>query len=651
MDSVYSKFYTGNGSRYLSRSGSLPLFNTNRNTYNQSKPIVTPEVLKMQMMEERIKLLEKQKKDQNEQLNTLMAYQLNQNALHKSNSSILIPVSQPQPPQSALLLTANNVVHPLHYQNNLDRYYHLQNLQKNDYNLTSKTDNEFYHKKKHHHHHRYRSPKKEEDALKELLESQKIDKRINENLHSKIYKPIKNDLNNFMEEINYNIQKKMENDNHIVNSNINAVQNNYDEIRNILENKIDKMEQKQKMDFENLKYELENSAKNMRREQEEKEYNNSIYEMKMLELENQRKKEEKEKLFQSEIAEHINEEVRKQRELDEMKHQKELDELRRKHEIEDMENKKIMEELRFQRMRDGLQKKKYKIHKYQQPIIQQAPPIQQPIVQQYPMPFIYPMSQGNDRNTSDELFKLFMMKQVFGSDLFPQKKKKIKIKRIYDYPPKNYHYPPYTREYNQTRYYKDNGRDNKSISISNISSSELFSKSYKKHKHKDKDKKSKKSSSISESKSQTQTTKSKKSKKSKKDKKSKEDTSEQTKKDKKKKKKKDDDEDEDEEEEDEEDDSKKKKKKGKDKKKKKKGDDDDEDEDNEGGEEDDEGEGGEEDDEGEGGEEDDEGGGEGGEEDDEGEGGEEDGEGEGEGDGEGDGEGEGEGEDEEEDDK
>ena len=187
MDSVYSKFYTGNGSRYLSRSGSLPLFNTNRNIYNQSKPIVTPEVLKMQMMEERIKLLEKQKKDQNEQLNTLMAYQLNQNALHKSNSSILIPVSQPQPPQSALLLTANNVVHPLHYQNNLDRYYHLQNLQKNDYNLTSKTDNEFYHKKKHHHHHRYRSPKKEEDALKELLESQKIDKRINENLHSKIY--------------------------------------------------------------------------------------------------------------------------------------------------------------------------------------------------------------------------------------------------------------------------------------------------------------------------------------------------------------------------------------------------------------------------------------------------------------------------------
>jgi dolichyl-diphosphooligosaccharide--protein glycosyltransferase len=99
---------------------------------------VTPEVLKMQMMEERIKHLEKQKKEQNEQLNTLMAYQLNQNTLHKSNSSILIPVNQPQPPQSALLLTANNVIHPLHYQNNLDRYYHLQNLQKNDYNLTSK---------------------------------------------------------------------------------------------------------------------------------------------------------------------------------------------------------------------------------------------------------------------------------------------------------------------------------------------------------------------------------------------------------------------------------------------------------------------------------------------------------------------------------
>ena len=304
----------------------------------------------------RDKNLERQKKDQSQQLNTLMEYQLNQNKLHKSNSTVLLPVNQPQP--NALLLTANNVIRPLNYQNNLNEYYQLHNLHNNDgynynygndinrrrkkYSITSMTDNDFYtKKKKHHHHYHHKSPKRDDEALKELLDREKIDKKINENLHSKVYLPIKNKLNNFMEEINYNIQKKMENDNNIVNYNINAVQSNYDEIKYLLQNKINNLELKQKMDFENLKNELENSARNIKKEQEDKEYNNSLYGVKMLELENKRKNEEKERLFQSEINEHINEEVRKQRELDEMKHQKELDELRRRHEIEDMENKKI----------------------------------------------------------------------------------------------------------------------------------------------------------------------------------------------------------------------------------------------------------------------------------------------------------------------
>ena len=175
MDSVYSKFYTGNGSRYnnLSRSGSVPLFNVSGqggrlpscltlNSKNVDKPIVTPEILKMQMMEERIKNLERQKKDQSQQLNTLMEYQLNQNKLHKSNSTVLLPVNQPQP--NALLLTANNVIRPLNYQNNLNEYYQLHNLHNNGgynynygndinrrrkkYSITSMTDNDFYTKKK-----------------------------------------------------------------------------------------------------------------------------------------------------------------------------------------------------------------------------------------------------------------------------------------------------------------------------------------------------------------------------------------------------------------------------------------------------------------------------------------------------------------------
>ena len=139
MDSVYSKFFTGN-SRHnnLSRSGSLPLFNTGNNgggrlpsclTYNsdnRDKPFVSHEILKMQMMEERLKELERHKLRQNDQIDALMSYQMNQNRLNKSNSAILLPVSA-QP--NTLLLTASNVLQPLNYANDLNNYYAQQRLQ------------------------------------------------------------------------------------------------------------------------------------------------------------------------------------------------------------------------------------------------------------------------------------------------------------------------------------------------------------------------------------------------------------------------------------------------------------------------------------------------------------------------------------------
>ena len=146
MDSVYTKFFTGN-SRYnnLSRSGSLPLFNTRYeggrlpscltyNDYNRDKPFASPEILKMQMMEERLKELEKQKYQQNDQINALMSYQMNQNRLNKSNSAILLPVNQ----QPTLLLTGNSVLQPLNYANNLNRYYDIQRYQdmNNPFNRT-----------------------------------------------------------------------------------------------------------------------------------------------------------------------------------------------------------------------------------------------------------------------------------------------------------------------------------------------------------------------------------------------------------------------------------------------------------------------------------------------------------------------------------
>ena len=105
--------------------------------------------------------------------------------------------------------------------------------------------------------------------------------------------------------------------------NLNEVQNNYDEIKNLLENKMDKLELKQKMDFENLRNEILSSANN-----------NAFEKRKMLDdIYN----------YDRNIYENIEEQILNQRELDDIKHQKELEELRHKHDLEDMENKKIVE--------------------------------------------------------------------------------------------------------------------------------------------------------------------------------------------------------------------------------------------------------------------------------------------------------------------
>ena len=83
---------------------------------------------------------------------------------------------------------------------------------------------------------------------------------MHRNLRNNVYNPIKRDITYLMDEMNYNFQKKLQNDNNIINENINEVQNNYDEMKYLLNNKMDKLELQQKMDFENLRNELMNTA-------------------------------------------------------------------------------------------------------------------------------------------------------------------------------------------------------------------------------------------------------------------------------------------------------------------------------------------------------------------------------------------------------
>ena len=479
MENVYNTFINGKSKYGLGRSNSVPLFNT----YNgQTKPIVSPDILKMQMMEERLKHLERQKREQNDQINALMSYQMNQNRINNNYNP------------NGLVLSANNILPPIGYR--------LTNIKQQNgglitpiekkYYIYPKTDKEFYKKEK-----KLKQYKKNISELKELLEQERMKRKMHRNLRNNVYNPIKRDITYLMDEMNYNFQKKLQNDNNIINENINEVQNNYDEMKYLLNNKMDKLELQQKMDFENLRNELMGTAN-----QNEKEKQNIINELDRMDY-------DRNQLYETELQANLEEKLRNQRELDDLKHQKELDELRRRHEMEEMENKKMIEELRYKKMRNDLLNRRTRINPYLQIF-----PQPQPMIQHYPMPLMYPMPMPSYNNTTnnngpaDELFKLFMMKQLFGEEMFPQKKKRH-TKYKYIYPP-----PSYDKHKDRHYYY--------SSSLSNITNSLKRRKFSKKSTHK----KSSESKSVTK-KSKKKSTKSKKSTKNKKKKKKKEKSEEE----------------------------------------------------------------------------------------------------------------------------
>ena len=145
MDSTYSNSNFALRRNYL-RANSLPLFNISNNkktytrlplctikdSYNKNETI-SPELIKIRMMEDYIKYLQREKNIQKEQINTLMSYQYKNyinklntiKALNELNSTTFIPVNIL--PNNTLLLTTNNLLHPIYYSNELDKYYNIIN--------------------------------------------------------------------------------------------------------------------------------------------------------------------------------------------------------------------------------------------------------------------------------------------------------------------------------------------------------------------------------------------------------------------------------------------------------------------------------------------------------------------------------------------
>ena len=212
MENVYSTFLVGKDKRSLTRSSSLPLFNTNQ---RKCKPIVSPDILKMQMMEERLNQLEQQKRQQNEQLESLMSYQMNQNQNRLNNNYNNYT-------SNGLMLSPNNVLPPIGYQLNTS-----QPIEKKYYIM--KTSKHSHRKEK-----KLKEYRKNIEELKELLEEERNKRKRNRYMKENMYLPLRQDINSFMNDMNYKIQKKLQNDNNRINANINEVQNSYDEIKYLL---------------------------------------------------------------------------------------------------------------------------------------------------------------------------------------------------------------------------------------------------------------------------------------------------------------------------------------------------------------------------------------------------------------------------------
>ena len=285
-------------------------------------------------MNKKLKKLEKENSQQVDKINTLISYQIN-NRKNRLNETYI-----PQP--NILVLPNNSFIQPLNYAKELDKYYNNIEKRKNARKLFyMKVQNQEKENK-------IKKYKKEIQSLKDIL-NMELHKR---NMYNKLYIPIKEDISNLKNNINKNIERRIIENNEINNS-INEIQNNYDEIKDVLVKKLDKLELRQKTDFYNLKNEFMNKIRN---------------------------DQENEKNLRNKLNEQLLEEINTKRELEELKHRRELDELKRKQDLEDMENNKLMEQIKFNKMKYSILLNRRRkipkiIHQYPSPFYQMQMPL------------------------------------------------------------------------------------------------------------------------------------------------------------------------------------------------------------------------------------------------------------------------------------
>ena len=326
----------------LNKSSSLPIYNTRNkkgslpfcffrdSNYGDSRYIYSPEDMKILMMEDKLKRLERENTQQVDKINTLMSYQISNRPKNH-----LVTTFIPQP--NILLFPNNSFIHPLNYVRELDNYYNLEKKKNTRKLILMKMKNQEKDSK-------LQKYRREIKSLKDLLKMEMFKKDVNKNIYNKIYIPMKEGISDLKNKINNDIKKRIE-DNNAINKTINEIQNNYDEFKNVLIKKLDNLELKQQKDFGDFKNEFMNKIKN---------------------------NQEQEKKFRNKLSEQLIEEIKTKRKLDEIKYRRELDEMKRRQDIEDMENNKLMEEMKFNKIKNNILNQRRKMPK---------------IIKQYPTPF------------------------------------------------------------------------------------------------------------------------------------------------------------------------------------------------------------------------------------------------------------------------
>ena len=399
MESLYSRFL-GLGFQNkvktkenygLSKSNSMPFyqsFQARKLPTNLSREIpfkkrndgITSSDIKVQMLEEKIRNLE------NQQIQMIKSF-------NENNGNTQIPVGKPEIMPIPLLILNNNDSN--NYNNNMSRTHFLNNelqasrlkfekyrgLQKQDYtpNIAryspggnNKDYISIFNRQK-----PYNTTKSNEEKynlqnnyINEEIKNTKIRNKARKfvnKLDEEIYSPIQNDFQNYMNNVNKQIQQQLKEDNIILNRDIDKMENDFNDIKIFLNEKLQNMEIKQKSNFEKLKNvirkvggsKMSKSIQNvfegknydLQKAEEEHLVNEvfnlpNIIDKKMTEEEMMNI--EREKRLRMQIEERMNEEFLRKREIEELKHQERLKMLEIEKEKERIENLKTINMLRYQ---------------------------------------------------------------------------------------------------------------------------------------------------------------------------------------------------------------------------------------------------------------------------------------------------------------